>query len=85
MPTEHKSTEELIDLMAKCPRPGATYRHYRGDLYVVIARGIDEATLQPVVLYQPFRSILTWARPLASWNETVEHEGQQVPRFSPAN
>jgi hypothetical protein len=77
-----KTTDELLDLMARFPSEGV-YRHYKGGLYVVVGRAVLESTLEPHVLYQPFDSPVTFARPLLEWEATVEHEGRAAPRYTP--
>lgn len=63
-------------------RPG-TYRHYKGPLYKVIATGKHTETEEILVFYQSlYGGFEFWARPLQMWNETVEYEGETVPRFT---
>jgi 8-oxo-dGTP pyrophosphatase MutT (NUDIX family) len=61
---------------------GATYRHYKGNFYQVIAIATHSETGQEMVVYSaqyadeyPFGKL--WARPAAMWNETING----VPRF----
>lgn len=66
------------------PQTGAIYRHYRNQkLYRVIGVGKHSETEEELVFYECLYDNVTklWARPLAMWNEPVEHEGQMVPRF----
>jgi hypothetical protein len=63
-------------------QPG-TYRHYKGPLYKVIGIGKHTETEENLVLYQSlYGGFEFWARPLTMWLETVEYEGQNVPRFT---
>lgn len=62
---------------------GATYRHYKGNLYTVITIAKHSETGEDMVVYQalyagefPFGQ--TWARPAKMWNELVNG----VPRFA---
>lgn len=66
--------------------PKGTYRHYKGNLYEVIDEAKDEATLEDVVIYRAlyhseFGDRTVWVRPTKFFNETVEHDGERVPRF----
>lgn len=63
---------------------GATYQHYKGvdKLYTVTGLGFLEATDELCVIYQAaYGERLTFLRPLTSWLEQVEWDGQTVPRF----
>ena len=59
------------------------YRHFKGGIYEVICVAKHSETLEDMVIY---RSVTepqkVWARPLSMWNETVEHEGVMVRRFT---
>lgn len=61
---------------------GATYRHYKGKEYKVIALAKHSETLEDMVVYAaqyesefPFGQV--WCRPASMWNELVNG----VPRF----
>jgi hypothetical protein len=60
-------------------RPGDIYRHYKGgSRYVVVALAIQEATLEPMVIYRresDFYGVIAWSRPLSEWNEYPTVEG----------
>jgi hypothetical protein len=60
------------------------YEHYKGGRYEVIGVGLFEADEQPVVIYKTLyendKSEL-WVRPVTSFEETVEVNGEVVPRF----
>ena len=77
--------DELSRRLAQCPAPGTLWRHFKGNLYRVVGSAIDEATLEPLVLYRPEGSGLTWARPLRVWGEVVRGDAGDVPRFSPVD
>jgi hypothetical protein len=68
------------------PAPGVKYRHYKGGKYVVVAVGLKEDTLEPMVAYcdaghHPGR---IWFRSLANFTEPVHlADGEVVPRFVP--
>ena len=63
------------------------YRHYKGNLYRLIAEAHHSETLEPIVVYQAlydtedFGSQPFWVRPRGMWDEPVEWEGKTVPRF----
>lgn len=63
------------------PKPGI-YRHYKGNLYQVIAVAKHSETLEKVVIYRAlYGKGEYWVRPLSMWNEIVEIDGHKVPRF----
>jgi hypothetical protein len=51
------------------------YRHYRGTSYEICTTGLDDAALEPMIVYGDAST--TWIRPLANFVELVD--GQ--PRF----
>ncbi len=62
-----------------------TYRHYKGNLYRVLYTARHSETEEWFVVYHPLygqdcdKNI--WIRPLAMFVESVNHNGEQVPRF----
>lgn len=63
-------------------RPGR-YRHFKGKEYRLLYTARHSETLEPMVVYQALygeRGI--WVRPTAMWNEMVERDGYQGPRFA---
>ncbi len=64
------------------PRPGR-YRHYKGQEYRVHHLARHSETQEVLVVYQLlYGDFGYWVRPAAMFVETVEHEGQRVPRFA---
>lgn len=62
-------------------RPGR-YRHFKGNEYRLLYMARHSETLENMVVYQALygeRGI--WVRPAAMWNEIVERDGYQGPRF----
>lgn len=62
-------------------RPGR-YRHFKGNEYQLLYVARHSETLERMVVYQALygeRGI--WVRPAAMWNEIVERDGYQGPRF----
>ena len=59
------------------------YRHFKGNLYEVIAIARHSETLEPMVVYRALyggRGI--WVRPAAMWNEDVVRGGVVYRRFT---
>lgn len=63
-------------------RPGR-WRHFKGNEYQVIGVAQHSETLEPLVVYRAlYGDGGLWVRPAAMWLETVEGDGQIVPRFT---
>ena len=63
--------------------PLGRYKHYKGGEYQVQDIAIHSETEQLMVVYRPlYGDRKLWVRPLAMFNELVEHNGQQKKRFS---
>lgn len=66
---------------------GELYKHYKNkQVYRIIGVAKHTETLEDMVIYAPYsykneKSDL-WARPLSMFLETVELDGNKVPRFS---
>lgn len=54
---------------------GKTYKHYKGNLYKIIAFAKHSETLEEMIIYQSIETGATWARPKHMWNETIDNEG----------
>ncbi|QDU40258.1 hypothetical protein Mal4_46140 [Maioricimonas rarisocia] len=62
-------------------QPGR-YRHYKGNDYIVIGVARHSETEEELVVYRTdYGDRSLWLRPKAMFEETVEVEGQRVPRF----
>ena len=65
---------------------GGTYKHYKGNLYKVIALAKDSETLQDMVVYEalyPNALSKIWTRPYFEWSEGVTMpDGTKPPRFT---
>ena len=62
--------------------PPGRYRHFKGGAYEVLGIARHSETEEWMVVYQALygeRGI--WVRPAGMWEETVEVNGQPVPRF----
>jgi hypothetical protein len=62
-------------------KPGAIYRHHKGNLYRVIFISHHTETGEELVNYQAINSHEYWSRPLSMWEEVVEFNGRFVKRF----
>ena len=62
---------------------GATYRHYKGNQYKVLALAKHSETLEDMVVYVAlYGNGQVWVRPKSMWNEEVEKDGQKMLRFT---
>lgn len=62
--------------------PLGKYKHYKGNDYQVIGIATHSETLEQEVVYQKlYDDHSLWVRPLAMFIETVEINGETVPRF----
>lgn len=58
------------------------YQHYKGQLYQVFSVATHSETEEKLVVYQClYGDYSMWVRPLTMFLETVEIEGEIVPRF----
>lgn len=63
-------------------QPGV-YRHYKGPEYRVFSVAQHSETEEWVVFYQAlYGEFGLWVRPLSMFLESVEVDGEQVPRFA---
>lgn len=61
------------------------YKHYKGNLYEVIAVATHSESLEKMVVYKALyqkEGENVWVRPLLMFQETVIVNGQKAPRFS---
>lgn len=54
---------------------GKKYRHYKGNLYEIIALGKHSETTEDVIVYKSLKTNDVWVRPYKMWNETVDSNG----------
>lgn len=59
---------------------GKTYKHYKGNLYKIIAQAKHSETCEDMIVYQSVTDGKTWVRPAGMWNEVVDDKGTK--RFS---
>ncbi len=63
-------------------KPGR-YRHYKGNDYQVIGTATHSETEETLVVYYPlYGDRALWVRPLNMFIETVEKDGEVIPRFA---
>ena len=55
---------------------GKTYKHYKGNIYKIIAIAKHSETEEEMVIYQSVKNGDVWARPKKMWNEIVNENGQ---------
>ena len=68
--------------MSETIKPGR-YRHFKGKEYEVLYIATHSETREEMVVYRAlYGEGGLWVRPAAMWNESVEHDGQRVPRFT---
>lgn len=58
------------------------YKHYKGNEYRVLAIASHSETLEKMVVYQAlYGEYGIWVRPISMWNELVDVNGIETPRF----
>ncbi|WP_105101443.1 DUF1653 domain-containing protein [Microbulbifer pacificus] len=59
------------------------YRHYKGNLYHLMEIATHSETGEQLAIYRAlYDDFGVWARPLAMFVETVEKDGETIPRFA---
>jgi hypothetical protein len=59
------------------------YRHYKGQSYRVLGTAHHSETMEELVVYQAlYGDFGLWVRPATMFAETVELEGEPIPRFA---
>jgi hypothetical protein len=59
---------------------GRKYKHYKGDVYTVITLAQEEATQNPVVVYEAANGTV-WTRPSIDFFGYVDVDGVSKQRF----
>ena len=58
------------------------YRHFKGNLYEVIAVAKHSETLEEMVVYKAlYGNGDVWVRPISMWDEEIERDGKVFKRF----
>jgi len=76
--------QQALDQAASLVEVGGVYFHHShsDNHYKVLHVALCKDSLAPVVVYQALYGAQgVWVRSLAQWLETVEVDGQAVPRF----
>lgn len=62
-------------------KPGI-YRHFKGNMYRVVAMARHSETMEEMVVYQAlYGEMGLWVRPRSMFLETVERDGKVFQRF----
>jgi hypothetical protein len=73
----------VIPEVARMPLQPGLYRHYKGPEYRVFGVARHSETEEEVVFYQAlYGEYGLWVRPLSMFLQSVEVDGEQVPRFA---
>ena len=54
---------------------GKTYKHYKGNIYKIIAIAKHSENLEDMVVYQSVKDGKTWVRPATMWNDEIDKNG----------
>lgn len=54
---------------------GKTYRHYKGNLYKILALAKHSESCEDMIVYQSVETGATWVRPYRMWNEVIDKKG----------
>ena len=54
---------------------GKTYKHYKGNLYKIIALAKHSESMEDMIVYSSLDDAKTWVRPAVMWNEVVDDLG----------
>ena len=71
----------------KIPKSGEVYRHYKGNMYIVVGHAHDTESDEILVLYKHYdqrrnHHAFLWARPLDLWNKPATvGNNKTVKRF----
>ena len=58
------------------------YKHFKGNLYEVVAVAKHSETLEDMVVYKSlYGDGDVWVRPLNMWDEVIERDGETFKRF----
>ncbi len=58
------------------------YKHFKGNLYEVVAVAKHSETLEDMVVYKAlYGDGDVWVRPLNMWDEVIERDGETFKRF----
>lgn len=84
--SEEQSQQQLATRLADAATKvtvGGRYEHYKKHIYKVLRVALREEDCEPCVIYQAeYGERLTFIRPVTSWLETVDINGQPIKRFT---
>lgn len=72
------------ELVKSSVKVGQWYAHFKDPSvpdYEIVAVGLMEETLEPVVVYRNVLKGTTWVRTLQNFTESVTRDGKIQPRF----
>ena len=59
------------------------YKHFKGNIYKILAIAKNSETLEEMIVYQQIDDKeKIWVRPKSMWNEIVEKDGKSFFRFT---
>lgn len=68
---------------------GAFYKHYKNKMYKVVGIAHHSENLEKMVVYEALYDAggdigknSLWVRPKSMFLETIEHEGEMIPRYT---
>ena len=61
---------------------GKIYKHYKGNVYKIIALAKHSENLEDMIVYESVSDGKTWVRPKRMWNEIVDVNGCKSFRFT---
>jgi hypothetical protein len=59
------------------------YRHYKGGIYEIVCEAKLESDPTVIMMIYKSENGMIWARPKQIFFESVQYEGEVVPRFAP--
>ena len=54
---------------------GKEYKHYKGNIYKIIAFAKHSETTEDMIVYQSVKNGDTWVRPQSMWNDVIDEKG----------
>lgn len=60
-----------------------TYQHHKGGIYIKLAEALHTETEEHLTVYICAVSGMVFCRPTAMFNEIIDEDGYQGPRFIP--
>lgn len=57
------------------------YKHYKGNVYLVLCLGKHSETLEDLVIYKDVEKELVWARPINMFLDEIILDNKKINRF----